>query len=173
MTAKDPPKEETEKVGKAVRERRESLGLSQDLSPYGGPKRNLVGGLETRGIWPRMPATRARWARALQWAPDAFDKLLAGEEPKELESAFPGGTRAATEISRRVVENARSGLPNNYPFPDAPRQLVVSTEDLQHLDRKLSTLLDDVDRIRRAVTDLRLECFSIGSYYGRGGLGRD
>jgi hypothetical protein len=35
-------------------------------------------------VWPKLPATRARWARALQWEPDAFDRLLDGEQPRIL-----------------------------------------------------------------------------------------
>lgn len=105
--AKEPPKRDIERIAKAVRERRELLGLSQDLSPYGGPKRNLVGGFETRGIWPRLPQTRTRWAKALQWEPGAFDKLLAGEEPEELHSSGP---RISTDSRLDELERMRSLL---------------------------------------------------------------
>lgn len=127
---KDPAKKDIERIGKAVRERREMLGLSQDLSIYGGPKRNLVGGLETRAMWPRLPQTRARWAYALQWKPDAFDRLLAGEEPEELNPSGPviptstpgmaGAMPSVDEIerARQVLEAAIAGhQPVRQPDP--------------------------------------------------------
>lgn len=111
MSTKEPTKAQIERVAEAVRTRREMLGLPQDLSDRGGPKRNAVGALETRYIWPRLPATRARWAKALEWEPDAFDRLVAGEEPKllnpvmspeDLDRAFDALERAISELRRRV-----------------------------------------------------------------------
>ena len=110
--AKEPTEKQKREVAHAVRERREMLGLSQDLSDRGGPKRNAVGAFETRYLWPKLPATRARWARALNWEPDAFDRLLVGEEPRELkdsgidaeemEHVLEALERAIGELRRRV-----------------------------------------------------------------------
>jgi hypothetical protein len=109
---KEITEEQIKKVAEAVRERRERLGFSQDLSVHGGPKRNAVGAFETRYVWPKLPATRARWARALEWEPDAFDRLLAGEEPvplqksgvdpEDLDRAFDALERAISELRRQV-----------------------------------------------------------------------
>lgn len=111
---REPTEKQKEAVAHAVRQRREMLGLSQDLSDRGGPKRNAVGAFETRYLWPKLPATRARWARALEWEPDAFDRLIAGQEPKqlsnlgtdpeELDRAFEALERAIAELRRHVQQ---------------------------------------------------------------------
>jgi hypothetical protein len=92
-----------------VRKRREYLGYGQDLSKYGGPKRNMVGALETRGKWPMLPSTRARWSRALKWEPDAFDRLLRGKEPRELSNGLHPVEidRYLERLERAVVELRR------------------------------------------------------------------
>jgi len=122
----DPPRSEVERVGKAVRERREMLGLSQNLSPYGGPGRKLVGGLETRGVWPKLPATRARWAKALRWKPNAFDVLLDGGDPEEdeidvahLEHLLAQTRGYTAEHAPAVHSNGPKGgrgRPVSYPY---------------------------------------------------------
>lgn len=108
----EPTAADVRRVADAVRLRREMLGLSQDLSTRGGPKRNAVGAFETRYLWPKLPATRARWARALEWEPDAFDRLLKGEDPvpltqkgpdpEEMDRAFEALERAISELRRHV-----------------------------------------------------------------------
>lgn len=76
-------------VAQKVRQRREERNQDQDLARYGGPTRATVGLLENQGRWPLRPRTRTSWAKALGWQPDAFDRMVRGEEPLELQEPPP------------------------------------------------------------------------------------
>jgi len=70
----------------------------------------VVGDLETRFIWPARRTTRTRWAKALDWKPDAFERLVRGEEPEILEPVAPIRDEAETiaqELHRLVDELVR------------------------------------------------------------------
>jgi hypothetical protein len=66
------------RVGKAVKARREALGLPQGVGGVSSATwRKVEGAIDP----PYRPATLAKIARALDWQADAFDRLLAGKEP--------------------------------------------------------------------------------------------
>lgn len=73
-----------ERIAAKVRERREVLDLDQDLARYGGPSRSTVSILENKNVWPLRARTRSSWATALGWEPDAFERMVRGEEPVPL-----------------------------------------------------------------------------------------
>lgn len=93
-----------------VRERREDLGRSQDLSEYGGPSRWTITELELKHEWPVRRATQVKIARALKWREDAFDLLAKGKTPvnedvistEELRSLVTTARSLLEEIERRL-----------------------------------------------------------------------
>lgn len=97
------------RIAKKVRERRESLDLDQDLARYGGPSRSTVSVLENKDTWPLRARTRASWATALGWEPDAFDRMERGEEPIELKDGKPSSANAQEE-QVELLRNARALL---------------------------------------------------------------
>lgn len=102
MTVNDdmvPDTNTVKRIAEKVRVRRESLDLDQDLARYGGPSRSTVSILENRGQWPLRARTRSSWATALHWEPDAFDRMVRGEEPIELDGHAP-----ATPDNERLAE---------------------------------------------------------------------
>lgn len=75
-------------VAERVRERRERLGLDQDLKAVtaveGAPSRQTVGALETRGVWPKTTKKQLAWSKALRWEGNALTALAEGREPVEM-----------------------------------------------------------------------------------------
>ena len=70
-------------IMKALMERRTELGRTQDLTPFGGPSRTIVGDAERTGVLPHTAMTRAKLAKGLRWKPDACSVLEQGEVPEE------------------------------------------------------------------------------------------
>jgi hypothetical protein len=107
----DPTREVLEAVAEAVRTRREQLGLTQDeIKARGGPGRTTVELFENQYRWPRLARTRASWARALDWEPDAFERLARGATPEEVEqmrSVTNEIQMIALELHRLVDELVR------------------------------------------------------------------
>lgn len=67
-------------VGQLLKQRRNHLGLRQtDLPDVSAA---TVGPAE-RGFLPKSGLTRSAYARALQWPPDAIDRLVAGDDLDE------------------------------------------------------------------------------------------
>lgn len=101
----EPDADTISRAARLVRERREQLGLSQDMREVGGPSRWIITELELNNEWPKRGATRMKIARALQWREDAFELLEQGKDP--VEEVTPVGT---TDEMRSLVSAAKSIL---------------------------------------------------------------
>lgn len=105
MTDNTPPERVVREVAQRVRQRRESLDLDQDLARYGGPSRATVGLLENSAKWPLRARTRSSWSTALGWQPDAFDRMVSGLDPLEVEpAASSNGDGRLSELVARLKE---------------------------------------------------------------------
>ncbi|MGC8489662.1 MAG: hypothetical protein ACP5QO_15790 [Clostridia bacterium] len=82
----------------AVWRRRRALGLTQS---GGEPEvsRSTVSRAENEGTLPTHGPTVAAFARFLRWEPDACERLLRGEEPRELRGGAPAGL-SSTELAQ-------------------------------------------------------------------------
>lgn len=106
----EPDVDTVKRAARIVRERREQLGRSQDLSDFGGPSRWVVTELELKNVWPARPATQMKIARALDWREDAFDLLAKKRTPvpseapnqEELISLLRGARSLLEELERRL-----------------------------------------------------------------------
>lgn len=76
------PDEDWVRLGNAVRERRDVLGLSQvAVQDRGGPSATVVSELENQRRTVLSPIKRRTLERALGWRPHSVDKVLAGGDP--------------------------------------------------------------------------------------------
>lgn len=76
--------DEWARVGAAVRERREGLGLTQlELATQAGVSESMVRVLETARRANYRAGNLRAIARVLQWPDDAIDRVLAGRPPDE------------------------------------------------------------------------------------------
>jgi transcriptional regulator with XRE-family HTH domain len=83
-----PDRESLDRIAQAFRTRREELGLTRhQLAMRGGPSIGPIARFEgNKRRWPKTTAIRTRWALALGWEPDAWERVARGEEPLEIES---------------------------------------------------------------------------------------
>lgn len=81
---RDVTTDEWARVGAAVRERREGLGLTQlQLATQAGVSESMVRVLETARRTSYRGGNLRAIARALNWPDDAIDRVLAGRPPDE------------------------------------------------------------------------------------------
>ena len=83
-----PDRETLDRIAYAFRTRREELGLTRhELATRGGPSIGPVARFEgNKRRWPKTTAIRTRWALALGWEPDAWERVARGEAPHELDT---------------------------------------------------------------------------------------
>lgn len=83
-----PDRETLDRIADAFRARREELGLTRhDVAGRGGPSIGPIARFEgNKRRWPKTTAIRTRWALALGWEPDAWERVARGEEPREIEN---------------------------------------------------------------------------------------
>lgn len=106
----EPDLDTVKRAARIVRERREDLGRSQDLSEYGGPSRWVITELELKNVWPARPATQKKIARALNWRDDAFELLAKKRMPivtdevnrQEVVNLLRAARQLLEELDRRL-----------------------------------------------------------------------
>jgi transcriptional regulator with XRE-family HTH domain len=83
-----PERDVLDRIAIAFRSRREELGLTRhELAARGGPSIGPIARFEgNKRRWPKTAAIRTRWALALGWEPDAWERVARGEKPQESES---------------------------------------------------------------------------------------
>lgn len=105
------PKPDTiRRSAKIVRERRESLGVSQDLGSRGGPSRWVITELETKNVWPARRATQIKIARSLGWREDAFDLMAKGKDPVVQDGVSTEELRSLVSSARMILEELERRL---------------------------------------------------------------
>lgn len=94
-----------ERLGAAVRKRRDQLGLAQGEAP---PSAATWRKVEKAIDPPYAPRTASAICRALRWPDDAFDRILDGEDPQ----AFAGGGGGQDYNARisRISEGAQAAI---------------------------------------------------------------
>lgn len=92
-----------ERLGAAVRKRRDQLGLAQGESPPSAATWRKV----EKAIEPPYAArTASAICRALRWPDDAFDRILAGEDPQQLTAS--SGTQDYNSRITRLSREAQA-----------------------------------------------------------------
>lgn len=94
-----------ERLGRAVRDRRNELGLSQGEEP---PSAATWRKVEKAIDPPYAERTASAICRALRWPPDAFTRILDGEDPRSLTTSGAGQDYNA-RISR-ISEGAQAAI---------------------------------------------------------------
>lgn len=117
MTDLNAPDHDTlDRIATVFRSRREELGLTRhDLASRGGPSIGPIARFEgNKRRWPKTAAIRTRWALALGWEPDAWERVARGEEPQEIESDEIDEILASLEADvhrlRRAIHRRRRRL---------------------------------------------------------------
>jgi transcriptional regulator with XRE-family HTH domain len=83
-----PSRETLDHIAAVFRSRREELGLTRhELAVRGGPSIGPIARFEgNKRRWPKTTAIRTRWALALGWEPDAWERVARGEAPREIDN---------------------------------------------------------------------------------------
>lgn len=103
---RDPSHTDWQRLGAAVRARRNLLGLAQGK---GGPSAATWRKVEGAQEYPYAERTVSAICRTLGWPSDAFDRLLAGDDPDTLvEAAGPNEEdENLSDVIRDLAEQVR------------------------------------------------------------------
>ena len=129
------PPEAWERLGRAARERRISLGMSQpDVSASGGPSTGVISKIENAKQDSYEDRVLAQLERALQWKPGSAKAVLAGGEP------LPVGDPASPHAGGRREEAATSTREAESPIATHLQELLAQAQ--QRTEEKIKELVN-------------------------------